>query len=115
MKIFLQVRTNYMVHVFGDEWLHPPRTQKEIESVVNESTRRGYPGCVGFMDGVHIQWDMCPTQWRHLSIGKDGTASIGTWFQLCGMRCHFFVSPTVHVRVIAGCHRNKCKHEGNNK
>ena len=77
LRSFFTKFTRTMIHVFGDEWIHPPRTQEEIESVVHESTRRGYPGCLGFMDGVHVQWDMCPTLWRHLSIGKDATPSIG--------------------------------------
>ena len=66
-----------MRKVYGDEWIHPPRTEEELESVLNESTRRGFPVCVGFMDGVHVQWDMCTSQWRWLFRGKYGSPSIG--------------------------------------
>ena len=29
------------------------------------------------MDGVHVHWDMCPTQWRHLCTGKNPYPTIG--------------------------------------
>ena len=62
---------------YESEMIHPPKTEDELSSVLNESTRRGYPGCIGFMDGVHVHWDMCPSQWRYLCTGKNPYPTLG--------------------------------------
>ena len=68
---------------YGDEMIHPPRTEEELFSVLKTSTRRGYPGCIGFMDGVHVHWDMCPSQWKHLFSGKSPYPTIGCQCTVC--------------------------------
>ena len=57
--------------------IHPPQTETELDSVLSESARRGFPGCIGFMDGVHVHWDKCPSQWKHLCTGKNPYPTIG--------------------------------------
>ena len=38
---------------YGEEMIRPPQSESELQSVLRTSARKGYPGCVGFMDGVH--------------------------------------------------------------
>ena len=66
---------------YEDEYIHIPRTEAEMESVLGESRRMGYPGCIGFMDGVHCRWDRCPAQWRHLFKRDKKYPTIG--WQCC--------------------------------
>ena len=62
---------------YEEKMIHSPRTDDELQSVLLRSMRRGYPGCIGFLDGVHVHWDMCPTQWTHLCQGKNEYPTIG--------------------------------------
>ena len=32
----------------------------------------GLPGCIGFMDVIHVQWRACPSELRHHCIGRYG-------------------------------------------
>ena len=77
LRSFFKRFLTAMKKQYLDEMIHPPRTKEELESVLNLSTRRGYPGYIGFMDGVHVHWDKCPTQWRHLCRGKEPYPTIG--------------------------------------
>ena len=66
-----------MRDTYEDTWIHTPRTETELQSVLNRSSKRGFPGCLGYMDGVHVHWDRCPMRWKHQSIGKNEYPSIG--------------------------------------
>ena len=87
-RFCVAMRTQYQ-----EEMIHAPRTEEELESVLMTSTRRGYPGCIGFMDGVHCAWDMCPVGWRHLFTGKDPVPSIGWQCSVNHQRRFISVSP----------------------
>lgn len=77
-----------MREVYEETMIHPPRTSTELESVLTRSEKRGIPGCVGFLDGVHVQWDKCPSQWKHISIGKCDYPTIG-WQCACNHNRRF--------------------------
>lgn len=62
---------------YEDVFIHTPRTETEIESILKRSSMRGFPGCLGYMDGVHVHWDKCPSKWRHMAVGKNAYPSIG--------------------------------------
>ena len=66
-----------MRDIYEDDLIHPPRTDEELRSVLNRSAARGIPGCLGFMDGVHVHWGSCPAQWKHLCRGKCEYPTIG--------------------------------------
>ena len=53
-----------------------PRDEQTYKQVVGEFTARGFPGCVGSVDCVHIGWDRCPTQYTNVYTGKEGFPSI---------------------------------------
>jgi hypothetical protein len=69
---FVKAMRSHFGHV-----IHPPRSDVEMQSVLRRSARHGIPGCIGFMDGVHCRWEMCPVQWRNLSKGKDERPTVG--------------------------------------
>ena len=87
---FFKEFTKAMCEVYGDVMIHPPRTSVELESVLTRSERRGFPGCVGFLDGVHVHWDKCPNQWRHHCVGKNDYPTIG--WQCCVNHKRRFIS-----------------------
>ena len=37
-----------------------PATEEEIAHVMRPYEERGFPGCVGSIDCVHLIWDKCP-------------------------------------------------------
>ena len=49
--------------------------------------------------GVHVQWDMCPTMWRHLSTGKTGLRSIG-WQCTVNHRRRFISVGEAHLGSV---------------
>jgi hypothetical protein len=59
-----------------DEYIYMPQDNATYRRVVGEYTARGFPGCIGSVDCVHIGWDRCPTQYTNLYTGKEGFASI---------------------------------------
>ena len=71
LRIFFKTFVYTMKQHYGEEMIHPPQSDVELQSVLRESAKKGYPGCIGFMDGVHCRWEMCPARWRHLSLGKE--------------------------------------------
>lgn len=53
-----------------------PRSQKEIESVEKLYSERGFPGCVGCVDGFHIPFGGFRTGNRPLYVGKEKYPSV---------------------------------------
>ena len=37
-----------------------PETEAEITHVLSQYDEKGFPGCVGSVDCVHLVWDKCP-------------------------------------------------------
>ena len=66
-----------MCRIYRDSVIHPPRTATELQSVLSRSERRGFPGCIGYLDGVHVHWDKCPSMWKHLATGKNPYPTVG--------------------------------------
>jgi len=60
----------------SDEYIYMPRDDATNKQVVGEFTARGFPGCVGSVDCVHIGWDRCPTQYTNVYTGKELFPSI---------------------------------------
>jgi hypothetical protein len=48
-----------------------PRDDATYKRVVGEYTARGFPGCIGSIDCVHIGWDRCPTQYTNVYTGDE--------------------------------------------
>jgi hypothetical protein len=62
--------------LISDEYIYMPRDDATYKRVVGEYTARGFPGCIGSIDCVHIGWDRCPTQYTNVYTCKEGFPSI---------------------------------------
>jgi len=51
-----------VVHLFKDEYLRHP-TAQEIQELLQEAEKRGFPGMIGSIDCMHWVWDKCPVPW----------------------------------------------------
>ena len=60
----------------SDEYIYMPRDDATYKQVVGEYTDRGFPGCVGSVDCVHIGWDRCATKSTNVYTGKELFPSI---------------------------------------
>jgi len=52
-----------VVHLFKDEYLRHP-TAQEIQELLQEAEKRGFPGMIGSIDCMHWVWDKCPVAWH---------------------------------------------------
>ena len=59
-----------------ERYIYMPLDDASYQKVVGEYTARGFPGCVGSVDCVHIGWDRCPVQYTNMYKGKEGYTSI---------------------------------------
>ena len=57
--------------------VHPPESPQEITTTMKKFERLGVPGCITLIDGVHINWDMCPYALLPLHKGKEGASLRG--------------------------------------
>lgn len=49
-----------------------PETAEEINHVLCQYEKVGFPGCLGSIDCVHVPWDCCPAGHRTDCTGKEG-------------------------------------------
>ena len=54
----------------SDEHIKMPESEEEIKHVVKQYEERGFPGCVGSVDCVHLVWDKCPAELASACNGK---------------------------------------------
>ena len=88
-----------MRQVYEDQMIHSPRTIVELESTLETSSRRGFPGCIGYLDGVHVHWDKCPSQMRHLCTGKSPYPTLG-WQCAVNHRRRFISVSNAHMGSV---------------
>lgn len=74
-RLFLLEWTRHMTSL-KDDYIYMPMDEATYSRVVGEYTSRGFPGCIGSVDCVHIGWDRCPTQYHNVYTGKEGYPSI---------------------------------------
>jgi hypothetical protein len=43
-----------------ERYMYMPLDDASYRKVVGEYSSRGFPGCIGSVDCVHIGWDRCP-------------------------------------------------------
>jgi hypothetical protein len=58
LKYFVQ----NIIEMYAAEYLRPPN-HKELKLILSENEERGFPGCVGSIDGMHWAWKNCPSGW----------------------------------------------------
>jgi len=70
-KTFLR---NYSDAYF-DTYVYVPDGE-EMDKVVEDYSKMGFPGCVGSMDVTHILWHKCPSRLRHVCTGRYHCPSV---------------------------------------
>jgi hypothetical protein len=65
-----------IIEVYGEEYLRRP-TVEDLERLLKESERRGFPGKVGSIDCMHWPWEKCPYGWKgQYTRGDHGVPTI---------------------------------------
>jgi hypothetical protein len=59
LKHFVQA----VVQLFGPHYLRVPNHQ-DVELLLQEGERRGFPGMLGSIDCMHWEWKNCPIGWQ---------------------------------------------------
>ena len=52
---------------YFDRYVYVPDGE-EMNKVVEDYTRMGFPGCVGPMEVTHVMWKQCPSTPRHVTL-----------------------------------------------
>lgn len=60
-----------------DEYIYLPRNEEELRLITDDYQRYGFPGCVGSIDVVHVDWNKCPAELRNIYKGKDKYPCVG--------------------------------------
>tara|TARA_R110002050_G_scaffold50435_1_gene116570 strand:+ start:511 stop:1110 length:600 start_codon:yes stop_codon:yes gene_type:complete len=66
----LKLLTKLIVDEFGGEYLREPR-KDDVDRILEENERRGFPGLFGSLDCTHWTWKNCPTGWAGQYTGKE--------------------------------------------
>ncbi|XP_010451370.1 PREDICTED: uncharacterized protein LOC104733493 [Camelina sativa] len=67
--------TAAIILLFGDEYLRRP-TQDNLERLLYQNEKRGFPGMVGSIDCMHWGWKNCPTAWKGMYSRSTGKPTI---------------------------------------
>jgi len=51
-------------------------TFDDINRLLDEGDRAGFPGCIGSIDCMHWEWKNCPSAWKGMFQGKSGTPTV---------------------------------------
>lgn len=58
-----------IVEKFGSEYLRRPNDD-ELKKIESEYAERGFPGCIGAIDCMHVYWRKCPTALKGAYQGR---------------------------------------------
>eukprot|EP00041_Stephanoeca_diplocostata_P006072 m.74419 g.74419 ORF g.74419 m.74419 type:complete len:485 (-) comp16158_c0_seq21:95-1549(-) len=59
-----------------DRYVHAPENEEQLQKCMKLYEEVGLPGCVASVDGVHVPWERCPTEYRSWFVGKSGFPTI---------------------------------------
>jgi hypothetical protein len=54
-----------------ERYMYMPLDNASNQKVVGVYTSRGFPGCIGILDCVHIGWDHCPVQYTNMYKAEE--------------------------------------------
>jgi len=60
-----------------DAYVTPPTTSEEVAALMAPWTEAGFPGCIGCVDGTHLEWGGARAGKNDRNIGKEGYSTIG--------------------------------------
>ena len=66
--------TQCVVKYDYEKWVHPPETAEEIEDILGLHAHLGFPGCIGFTDGLAVEVHNIPWSRRNGHQGKTSGA-----------------------------------------
>jgi hypothetical protein len=72
--LYTQILT-HIIEIYGAKYLQKPN-RKELTSILKENEERGFPGCIGGIDGMHWAWKNCPAGWAGQYKGREKTTMI---------------------------------------
>ncbi|KAG3080421.1 hypothetical protein PI124_g14462 [Phytophthora idaei] len=64
-----------VIRAFESEYLREP-SRSDIETQLQSSEQRGFPGCLGSLDCMHWQWELCPAAFKGQFQGKEGKPTV---------------------------------------
>eukprot|EP00644_Phytophthora_capsici_P010099 jgi/Phyca11/120454/e_gw1.41.260.1 len=64
-----------VICAFEAEYLREP-SRSDIEHILATSEQRGFPGCIGSLDCMHWQWELCPAAFKGQFQGKEGKPTV---------------------------------------
>ncbi|XP_024014636.1 uncharacterized protein LOC112088521 [Eutrema salsugineum] len=76
-----------IINIFGEEYLRRP-TPEDLQRLLIDGERRGFPGMIKSIDCMHWEWKNCPTAWKGQytrgsgkpTIVLEAVASQDLWF-----------------------------------
>ncbi|KAL7616977.1 hypothetical protein Lser_V15G01900 [Lactuca serriola] len=60
-----------VISCFHEEYLRRPN-QDDLARLLHVGEERGFPGMVGSIDCMHLEWKNCPTAWAGQYVGRSG-------------------------------------------
>ena len=60
---------------YYDKYVYVPEGE-EMDKVMADYAKMGFPGCVGSMDVTHLMWKQCPSALRHVCTGRYHAPSV---------------------------------------
>jgi len=64
-----------IIAVYSDTALWHP-TINDVNRLLDEGGKAGFPGCIGSIDCMHWEWKNCPSAWKGMFQGKSGVATV---------------------------------------
>jgi hypothetical protein len=55
---------------FRDQYLRKPSVE-DLQWILDDNSKRGFPGMIGSLDCMHWQWENCPYAWKGTFSGKE--------------------------------------------
>lgn len=64
-----------VIEIYEEEYMRSPNAN-DVERLLKENEKRGFPGMLGSIDCMHWVWKNCPTAWHGQYVGKEGVPTI---------------------------------------
>jgi hypothetical protein len=58
-----------IVTTYEGQYLRDPSPETMLQ-IAERNAQRGFPGCIGSLDCMHVPWPMCPTTWKGAFKGR---------------------------------------------
>lgn len=97
-RLYFRRFTTDMIRLYGDSFLNRRPTFAELQSIFDDYTQAGFPGCAGAIDCMKLRWKNCPIahkgQYHNSKEGKLATIPAEAWCDRNLYIWHWFVGRT---------------------